>query len=89
MDRFIDIEEAGGNLAALIDRVARGGSVVITRDGHPVARLAPPETVPDHRAKESRRGVTLPPEFEPGDVRLARLSRESEVPYRLRELPRR
>jgi prevent-host-death family protein len=87
-DRFIDIEEAKSRLANLIERVARGESLVITREGRPLARLGPPEAVTGHREKESRRGVTLPPEYEASDVRVARISREGEVPYRLRKTPK-
>ncbi len=72
----------------LIARIEHGESIVITRDGRPVARLGPVATAPGHRDKESRRGVTLAPEFEPGDARLARIARDGEVPHRLRGLPR-
>lgn len=85
-DQFVDLNDVKRSLAALVERVGRGTSLVITKDGKPLARLGPIE--PAHRANETRRGVTLLPEFEPGDARLDRLARESAVPYRLRKLPR-
>lgn len=86
IDQFIDVNDAKFSLAALVERVRRGVSLVITKDGKPLARLGPVEPV--HRANETRLGVRLLPEFEPEDARLARLERESEVPHRLRELPK-
>ena len=87
-DRFVELKAAKNTLAELVERAAQGTSVVITRDGQPLARLGPPGTAADHRAKETRRGVTLSPEFEPGDARLARIARESDVPHRLRKVPK-
>lgn len=84
--QFVELNETGPSLAALAERAGRGVSMVITKDGRPLARLGPIE--PLHRANDTRLGVTLAPEFEPEDVRLARLEREGEVPYRLRKLPR-
>lgn len=46
----IDIEAAGAELALLVDRVATGEEVVITRPGRPVARLLAAEP-----AKRERR----------------------------------
>ena len=86
IDQFVDVNDAEFNLAALVERARRGVSLIITENGAPVARLGPIE--PAHRANETRLGVKLFPEFEPEDARLARLERESEVPYRLRELPK-
>ena len=93
MDRFVDIKDAQSDLASLIARTRPGTGIVITENGHAIARLAPLDAAPDHRApdhraKETWRGVTLAPEFEPGDARLARLSRDGQVPRSLRELPR-
>ena len=89
MDRFVDIEDAQSDLAGLIARTRQGTGIVITENGRAIARLAPlGDRAPDHRAKETRRGVTLAPEFEPGDARMARLSRDGQVPHSLRELPR-
>jgi prevent-host-death family protein len=88
MDRFIDLKDANQKLPELIERARQGGATIITMDGQPVARLGPIEAAPEHRAKESRRGVMLSPEFEPQDARLARMERESEVPHRLRGLPK-
>ena len=88
MDRFVDIKDAKSDLADLIARTRQGTGIVITENGRAIARLAPLDGAPDHRAKETRRGVTLAPEFEPGDARMARLSRDGQVPHSLRELPR-
>jgi prevent-host-death family protein len=59
--------EAKNTLGALLDRVAKGEEIVITRHGKPVARLAPIR--PDHDVAKARaaaeaikkmsKGVTL------------------------------
>ncbi|MBU6445317.1 MAG: type II toxin-antitoxin system prevent-host-death family antitoxin [Alphaproteobacteria bacterium] len=85
-EKFVDINDAKQMFPTLAEQAASGHAVVITRDGKPVARLGPIE--PSHRAKETRYGVKMAAEFEPEDTRVDRLSRESEVPHRLRELPR-
>ncbi len=85
-NRFVDIDDAKLNLRGLVEQAASGHAVVITRGGKPLARLGPIE--PSHRAKETRRGVKMVAEFEPQDTRVDRLTRESEVPHRLRGLPR-
>ena len=89
VDRFIELKDAKSSFADLVGRAAQGASVVITRDGRPLARLGPPEAAPGHREKETRRSVTLPPEFEPGDARLARMAREGDVPRKMRKVPKR
>ncbi len=88
MDRYIDVKEAGENLTRLVEQAGRGSRVVITCGGQPVARLEAMNTSPAHRAKESRRTVTLPAAFEASDARLARLARDGDVPRAWRELPR-
>lgn len=88
MDRVIDLRETQLRFAEYVRQVRQGTGVVVTEDGQPLARLAPFDSAPRHRAREARYGVTLTPEFEPGDARLARLTRESQVPWRLRALPR-
>ena len=40
--REVGVLEAKTHLSALLDEVERGGEVVITRHGRPVARLSPP-----------------------------------------------
>lgn len=87
-DRFVELKDAKNAFAELVERAAQGANVVITRDGQPVARLGPPGAAPDHRAKETRHGITLAPEFEPGEARLARIAREGDVPHRLRKVPK-
>lgn len=88
MDRYIDINQAGETLGHLVEQIGHGSRVVITSGGRPVARLETMDAAPAHRAKESRRTVRLPAEFEPGDARLARLARDGDVPRVMRELPR-
>ncbi|MBX6378692.1 MAG: type II toxin-antitoxin system prevent-host-death family antitoxin [Clostridia bacterium] len=39
----VEIDEARTRIVELLDRVARGERVTITRHGVPVARLVPPE----------------------------------------------
>ena len=59
--------EAKNRLGQLLDRVERGETIVITRRGKPVARLAPIGESPDRAAAraaaarllESRKGVRL------------------------------
>ncbi|MFZ4604096.1 MAG: type II toxin-antitoxin system Phd/YefM family antitoxin [Caulobacterales bacterium] len=58
--------EAKTNLSSLLDRVASGEEVLITKHGKPIARLtkAPADDQPDvdaviARLRELRRGVTL------------------------------
>jgi len=43
--------EAPAKFPELLDRVARGEEIVITRDGKPAARLVPPDVVPAPRTK--------------------------------------
>ncbi|MBK8909524.1 MAG: type II toxin-antitoxin system Phd/YefM family antitoxin [Rhodospirillales bacterium] len=58
--------EAKTHFSALLDRVARGEQVVITKHGKPIARLVPEAAADRARMDESiarlraaRRGVTL------------------------------
>ncbi|CAA7623995.1 type II toxin-antitoxin system Phd/YefM family antitoxin [Magnetospirillum sp. UT-4] len=52
--RQIGAFEAKNTLSALLDLVEQGEEVVITRHGHPVARLVPPEGGFDRkRAREA------------------------------------
>ncbi|HUB96040.1 MAG TPA: type II toxin-antitoxin system prevent-host-death family antitoxin [Stellaceae bacterium] len=65
--REIGAFEAKNRLGALLDEVERGGEIVITRRGKPVAKLVPAERGHDRQAalaavarmKELRKGVTL------------------------------
>lgn len=41
--REVGMFEAKTHLSALVDEVARGETVIITKRGHPVARLTSPE----------------------------------------------
>ncbi|HEY2754171.1 MAG TPA: type II toxin-antitoxin system prevent-host-death family antitoxin [Pseudolabrys sp.] len=51
--KHVGIFEAKTNLSALVEEVEKGGSVVITRHGKPVAKLVPaqPELTEDQIAK--------------------------------------
>lgn len=57
----VGVAEAKATLSALLERVARGGRVVVAKRGRPVAVLAPPdavrETTPSHRGLASLAGV--------------------------------
>jgi prevent-host-death family protein len=44
MDTTVGAYEAKTHLSSLLDRVEKGESVMITRNGRPVARLVPAET---------------------------------------------
>lgn len=52
MSKHVGIFDAKTNLSALVDEVEKGGSVVITRHGKPVAKLVPaqPELTKDQIA---------------------------------------
>ena len=49
--------EAKTHLPQLLDRVARGESLIITRHGHPVARLVPMENEARDRARRAARRI--------------------------------
>jgi len=53
MTKHVGIFEAKTNLSALVEEVEKGGSVVITRHGKPVAKLVPaqPELTKDQIAR--------------------------------------
>lgn len=48
MDR-IPLSETEGRMAELVGRVEKGEEVVILRDGEPVAKLVPLQSVPEKR----------------------------------------
>ncbi len=55
--RKVGAFEAKTNLSALLDAVAQGETITITKRGRPVARLVPPEA-PDHcRAAEAAKNI--------------------------------
>ncbi|MCY3601417.1 MAG: type II toxin-antitoxin system prevent-host-death family antitoxin [Gemmatimonadetes bacterium] len=56
MDR-IGAYEAKTHLPRLLDRVAAGESLTITRHGHPVARLVPVDEDDRTRAREAARRI--------------------------------
>lgn len=64
--REVGTLEARNSLSALLERVAKGEEITITRHGKPVARLVPPARSEEQRAKareaaraiiEMRKGV--------------------------------
>ena len=55
--RSIGAYEAKTHLPQLLDRVARGESLTITRHGHPVARLVPVENDARDRARQAARRI--------------------------------
>ena len=73
--------EAKSQLPKLLERVEAGETIVITRDGHPVAHLVPPPPRPTNRNTaslierwvEARKGITL------GGLRVKDLIREGRA----------
>jgi prevent-host-death family protein len=62
----VELAQAGGQLASLIEEVGTGAEVVITHNGQPLARLVPASAgaVPD-RVPGSARGLfTVPDDFD-------------------------
>lgn len=57
--RNVGAYEAKTHLPRLLDRVARGESLTITRHGHPVARLVPAEDEDRTRAERAARRITV------------------------------
>lgn len=55
--RNVGAYEAKTHLPRLLDRVARGESLTITRHGHPVARLVPAENEDRTRAERAARRI--------------------------------
>jgi len=67
MTLAIELAQAGEQLAELIEEVDAGSEVVITRNGHPVARLIPAEETgtPPDRVPGSAKGMfTVPDDFD-------------------------
>ena len=66
MTLAVEVEQAGSQLDRLIQEVDAGSEVVITRDGHPVARLVAPIADPaGERVPGSAKGLfTVPDDFE-------------------------
>ena len=63
----IELAEAGTQPARLVDQVAAGAVVTITRDGRPVARLVPPldaEVAPDRIPGSARGLFRVPDDFD-------------------------
>ena len=58
----IELDQAKAQLAKLIQDVARGSEVVITRDGQAVARLVPPAKASPDRVPGSAKGLFVVPD---------------------------
>lgn len=59
MTKILDVDDASNQLMSLVDQVVAGEEIVITRDGHPVARLVPMErTSTDRRQPSGLLGIT-------------------------------
>ena len=54
--RTISTSDARTRFSALLDEVARGETIIITKRGRPVARLTPPEA-PDRRSAVAAAGT--------------------------------
>jgi prevent-host-death family protein len=60
----VNIHEAKTRLSRLLEQIAAGEEVVITRAGKPVAKLVPVETHPKKRNLGSAKGqFTVPDDF--------------------------
>ena len=46
--RTMTLAETKAHLSAVVDQVQAGEEIVITRRGHPVARIVPDRSGPDH-----------------------------------------
>jgi len=67
----VGVHEAKTHLSRLLQRVAAGEEVVITRSGEPVARLVPVERTPVRRLGLDQGGFVVPDDFDdplPDDV---------------------
>ena len=51
-----NIHDAKTNLSRIIERVERGEEIIISRAGHPVAKVVPLSSRVDRRARGSLRG---------------------------------
>lgn len=65
--------EAKTHLAALLDEVAQGETIIITRHGHPLAILSPyaaePDTVPVAEAVAGLRELRAKYRVKPGEIK--------------------
>ncbi|WP_394276003.1 type II toxin-antitoxin system Phd/YefM family antitoxin [Luteococcus sp.] len=57
----VPVRDLRNNSAALLKRVQQGESVVVTKDGEPVAEVIPLRRTPLHRDRLLERWATLPP----------------------------
>lgn len=71
MTKSVGVHEAKTNLSRLLERVAAGEEIAITRRGEPVARLVPAEDAGARRFGIDRGRYTVPDDFDaplPEDV---------------------
>jgi len=62
--RTINIHEAKTHLSRLLERVAMGEEVIISKGGKPVAKLIPVDALPKKRLLGSAKGkFTVPDDF--------------------------
>ncbi|MET7773087.1 type II toxin-antitoxin system prevent-host-death family antitoxin [Nocardia sp. NPDC005366] len=67
-----NIHDAKTNLSRIIERVERGEEIVISRAGHPVAKVVPLIRRAEHRGRGSLRGrLTLGPEWDSAETNAA------------------
>lgn len=50
---WISVTDAKGRLTDLVRRAEAGDEVVLTRHGHPAARLVPVKAVPDRKSRRA------------------------------------
>ena len=81
--REVGVLEAKTHLSALLDEVERGGEVIITRHGRPVARLSPPRrfTPRAHLRTEEEKAAISAAADRLADIQ----SRTSKVPFDWKE----
>ena len=61
----VSLDDAGRQLGELVDEATRGGAVILTREGRPVARIVPVhEPAPRRRFGSARGEVILRSDFD-------------------------
>ena len=64
MTESVSVHEAKADLSRLLDDVAAGEDVVITRGGRPVARIVPANDAPRRTFGVDRGAFTVPADFD-------------------------
>ena len=57
MEQSIGVHELEDRLEAILDQVAKGGYVTITREGEPIARLVPYQSLRDRLNELQRQSI--------------------------------